>query len=158
MQIAGRARRLYRIGAILLVVALSGWREPPRTGLAESAGPPPGYARIWIYRTDDPYVAQATPYVLINGRIAGIAWLGSAFYRDVPPGVYRITVESRGRDVNQFATVAPVAGQTVYVKIDASNWWAPACRNCEIDTFYSFVVSPPLARAEMAALPAYGGG
>lgn len=159
MPIAEGVRRLCHGGAILLLVALFGWIGLPRTGLAESAGPPPGDARIWIYRTYDPYVAQETPYVLINGRIAGISWLGSAFYRDVPPGTYTITVSpSRGRDVNQFATVALVAGQTVYVKVDASNWWAPACRNCEIDTFYTFVVSPRLAWAEIAAPPAGSGG
>ncbi|MGH7109156.1 MAG: hypothetical protein ACREFK_01875 [Stellaceae bacterium] len=153
MRIADPLRRLCRTGALVLLVALLAATLTPRTGLAETAGPPPGTARIWIYRTYNPYVTQATPYVLVNGRIVGISELGSAFSLDVPPGTYRITVESEGRDVNQFATVAVVTGQTVYVKVSASNWWAAACRNCEIDTFYTAVVSPRLAWLEMSALP-----
>ena len=151
-------RRFCRTGALVLVIALFGSMQLPRAALAQPAGPPPGTARIWIYRNYDPYVTQATPYVLINGRIAGVSELGSAFYRDVPPGIYRITVESRGSDVNQFASVAVVAGQTVYVKVDASNWWAAACRNCQIDTFYTMVVSPQLAQLEMSTLPYYNRG
>jgi hypothetical protein len=146
-------RRFCRTGALVLVIALCGCTQPPPAALAQSAAPPPGMARIWIYRNYEPYVTQATPYVLINGRIAGVSELGSAFYRDVPPGVYRITVQSRGTDVNQFATVALVAGQTVYVKVDAVNWWAAACRNCQINTFYTRVVSPQFARLEMSTLP-----
>lgn len=153
MPIADPLRRLCRTGILALVVALFGAMQLPGAGLAQSAGPPPGTARIWIYRNYEPYVTQATPYVLINGRVAGVSELGSAFYRDVPPGTYRITVESRGSDVNQFATVALVAGQTAYVKVDAVSWWAAACRNCQINTFYTRVVSAQLARLEMSALP-----
>lgn len=157
MRIADPLRRFCRVGALVLAVALIGAMLMPRAGHAGTAGPPPGTARIWIYRTYNPYVTQATPYILINGRIAGVSELGSAFSVDVPPGTYRITVESQGRDVNQFATVALVAGQTVYVKISASNWWAAACRNCEMDTFYTALVSPQFARLEMSTLPMYGG-
>ncbi|HZU90213.1 MAG TPA: hypothetical protein VE993_13235 [Stellaceae bacterium] len=158
MPMTEAVRRLRRSGALILILALFGCAGPPRAGLAESAAPPPGYARIWIYRTYNPYTSQATPYVRINGRIVGVSELGGALYRDVPPGVYTITVDSPGRDVNQFATVALVAGQVVYIKTDANNWWATMCRRCEVDTFYTRVVSPQLAHAEMAALPAYAGG
>jgi hypothetical protein len=157
MPIAEAVCRFCRSGAPLLILVLFGCAGPPPAGLAETAGPPPGYARIWIYRTYNPYTSQATPYVRINGRIVGVSELGSALYRDVPPGVYTVTVDSPGRDVHQFATVALVAGQVVYIKTDANNWWATMCRRCEIDTFYTLVVSPRLAHAEMAALPAYGG-
>ncbi|HJU14938.1 MAG TPA: hypothetical protein VJ770_00585 [Stellaceae bacterium] len=150
-------RRFCRTGVLILVVALFGATEWPQAGHAQGPAPPPGYARIWIYRTYDPYTTQATPYVRINGRITGISELGRAFYRDVPPGVYTITVDSRGRDVNQFATVALVAGQTVYIKVDGNDWWATMCRRCAVDTFYTFVVSPRLAQLEMSALPMYGG-
>lgn len=154
MRIADPLRRLCRTGALVVLVALFGATLTPRAGLAEAAGPPPGHARIWIYRTYNPYVTQATPYILINDRVVGVSELGRAFSLDVPPGIYRITVESEGRDTNQFATVALTAGQTAYVKISASNWWAAACRNCEIDTFYTALVSPRLAWLEMSALPA----
>jgi hypothetical protein len=87
-----------------------------------------------------------------------VARLGSVFYRDVPPGTYLITADSPGRDVNQFARVALAAGQTAYVKVDANNWWAGVCRSCQVNTFYTLLIAPPLARAEMAGLPVAGGG
>ena len=87
-----------------------------------------------------------------------MARLGSAFYRDVRPGSYLITADSPGRDVNQFAQVALAAGQTVYIKVDANDWWAGLCRNCQINTFYTRLMPPGLARAELASLPVADGG
>src|SRR5215469_9131530 len=68
-------------------------------------GPPPGYARIWVYRLDEPSVSLDPAYVRFNGRIVGIAELGGAFYRDVRPSEYYVTVDTLGRDVNQFVRV-----------------------------------------------------
>lgn len=153
MTIVTALRRFWPI----LLIALAGWGQPSIPGRPESAGPPPGYARLWIYRTDNPYVTQSTPYVFINGRLAGISRLGRAFYRDVPPGVYTVTVPSRGRDVNQYASVALVAGQTAYVKVSALNWWAGACWQCRINTFYTLLMNPRLAWLDMQSL-SYGNG
>jgi hypothetical protein len=151
-------RRMCRFGAILGVAAVLGTVVPARSGSAQTTGPTPGTARIWIYRIFEPSITLATPYVRINGAIVAVARLGSAFYRDVPPGTYLITADSPGRDVNQFAHVALAAGQTVYVKVDANDWWAGACRNCQINTFYTRLMPPGLARAELASLPVADGG
>ena len=151
-------RRLCRISATLGVAVLLGTVGPARSGSAETSGPTPGTARIWIYRTFDPSITLATPYVRINGAIVAVAHLGSLFYRDVPPGTYLITADSPGRDVNQFARVALAPGQTVYIKVDANDWWAGACRNCQINTFYTRLMPPGLARAELASLPVADGG
>jgi hypothetical protein len=147
-----------RSAAILGAALLFAATLPPRTGSAETSRPPPGEARMWIYRIDDLFITQQTPEVRINGRIVAVARLGSRFYRDVPPGNYLITADSQGSAPNQFVRVALAAGQTAYVKVDADNWWASA--NCEttVVTFYTLVVNPPLAQAEMASLPIGGGG
>jgi hypothetical protein len=105
-----------------------------------------------------PSITLATPSVRINGAIVSVALLGSAFYRDVPPETYLITADSPGRDVNRFARVALAAGQTVYVKVDANDWWAGLCRSCTIDAFYTRLMAPGFARAEMAGLPVAGSG
>jgi hypothetical protein len=50
-------------------------------------------ARLWFYRL---YISSETlnmTKVPINGVYAGYAQLDSAFYRDVPAGVYHIDVE-----------------------------------------------------------------
>lgn len=151
-------RRICRAGALLCAAAIIAAAMPPRAGLAENAGPPPGNARIWIYRTFDPSVTLQTPYVRINGAIVGVARSGSAFYRDVAPGSYRITADSRGSAPGQFAQVVLAAGQIVYIKVDADNWWTGTCRWCRIDTFYTLLIGPPLAQAEIAGLPVRAGG
>ena len=149
---------LRRAGAILGAAAVLGAAVPARSGFAQTTGLTPGTARIWIYRTFDPSITLATPYLRINGAIVAVARLGSAFYRDVRPGSYLITADSPGRDVNQFAQVALAAGQTVYIKVDANDWWAGLCRNCQINTFYTRLMAPAFARAEMAGLSGAAGG
>jgi len=89
----------------------------------------------------------------MNGVYAGYAQLGGAFYRDVPPGSYHIEVESYGKDFNQSAEVALVAGQEAYVKVDSLRSWASdygVGRTIGRDTFYARLMLPQIARAEIA--------
>jgi len=157
--------RRCRTGVILLLVAFLGWVPSPRPGFAETAGPPPGYARIWIYRYDEPYVSLATPYVRFNGRIVGISQPGGAFYRDVPPGEYDVTVDSEGRDVNQFANVAAAAGQQIYIQVQVSKYWDCGGGGSSIggtgwcrDTFYTRLQLPQVGAAAIAMLSSGGRG
>jgi hypothetical protein len=124
--------RIRWVGAILLAAIVLG-AMVPRPGLAASAEAQPGTARIWIYRTFD--LTLATP--CINGTIVAVSRSGNAFYRDVRPGTYLITADSEGSDVNQLARVSVMAGQTVYIKVDANAWWAGVCRTCQVNTFYT---------------------
>jgi hypothetical protein len=158
MKMLGIPRRIRRAGAILGAAAVLAAAVPARSGFAQTTGPTPGTARIWIYRTFDPSITLATPYIRINGAIVAVARLGSVIYRDVPPGTYLITADSIGQDVNQFAQVTLIAGQTVYIKVDANDWWAGVCRSCQINTFYTLLMDPTFARVEMAGLPGAGGG
>jgi hypothetical protein len=160
MRIPPAVSRLCRTGALILFVAFLGGMQSPPPGPAETAGPPPGYGRIWIYRYYEPYVSLATPYVRFNGRIVGVSEPGAAFYREVPPGNYYVTVDSEGRDVYQFVTVAVVPGQQVYVQVQVSKYWdcggspkgAEWCR----DTFYTRLQLPQVGAAAVAALPLAG--
>ena len=81
-------------------------------GLGRRFAPiPPGSARIWFYRVYDPTESKGRPYIYMNGAIVGISEQGYAFYRDVPAGLYHVSVESYGRDLFQFRDIALVSGQ-----------------------------------------------
>ncbi|MGH7110863.1 MAG: hypothetical protein ACREFK_10595 [Stellaceae bacterium] len=159
MPIPFAVRRFCRTATILLAIGFLGWLSAPPAGLAETAAPSPGYGRIWIYRYNEPYVSLATPYVRFNGRIVGVSTPGGVFYRDVPPGTYHVTVDSEGRDVNQFTTVAVVPGQQVYIQVQVSKYWdcgggggdrgaAGWCR----DTFYTRLQLPQVGTAAIGML------
>jgi hypothetical protein len=131
---------------------------------APPGGPAPGYARIWLYRDYEPYQSLARPYVRFNGAIVAISEPGGAFYRDVAPGQYAVTVDSIGEDVNQFATVAVAAGQQVYLKIEVLGFWyygggtARGGGAWARPTFYTRLQLPQVAAAEIAHSRYYGGG
>jgi hypothetical protein len=128
---------------------------------ATPGGPPPGYARIWVYRLDEPYVSLDRPYVRFNGRIVAISELGGAFYRDVPPGEYYVTVDSEGRDINQFVSVGVMAGQQIYIEVQALQYWD--CGSSDLHnqwcrpTFYTRLQVPQIAAATIAHSRFYGG-
>jgi hypothetical protein len=119
------AARNPRFWALLtMMLALGGCAAMPTTGAAQIPPLPPGMARVWFYRIDAPYITQARPYVRLNGVPIGISEDGGAFYRDVPPGQYYVTVDSYGVDINQFPHVILVPEQTVYLQIIGSQYWA----------------------------------
>ena len=158
MRMTDGLRRFGRSLTLILILAGFGCTQLPQGGVAQTvAPPPPGLARIWIYRVYDPSITLVTPEVRLNGEAVGIAQLSGGFYRDVPPGIYAVTVDSRGVDVNQFAQVALAAGQTVYIKVDAEQSLGTACRDCKVDAFTTRVMSPGLAEAELRGSPGFFG-
>ena len=113
---------------------------------------PAGEARLWVYRLYIPSETLNMTKVSMNGTYAGYAQLGGAFYRDVTPGVYHIEVESYGRDINQSADVALVAGQEAYVRVEPLRSWATGYGHRGMagrDTFYARLILPQTARAEI---------
>jgi hypothetical protein len=162
------ANRLRRggIGVLLLALTVFGVALPGAAPAAAMAWPPavpplsPGLARLWIYRDYEPYDSLARPYWRLNGVIAGISEPGGAMYRDLRPGVYRVTVDCEGMDVDQFVTVGLAAGQQVFVKVLSNVHWDSGGFHggqYQRDTFYTWQVAPPLAIAEMARVPLYNG-
>ncbi|HEV2302925.1 MAG TPA: hypothetical protein VGR91_15270 [Stellaceae bacterium] len=145
-----RTLSLVRVsGLATLFAALFGCAAPvPRAGVGAIAGVPAGAARLWIYRDYEPYETLARPYVRINGRIAGVSEPGGAFHRDLPPGAYRVTVDTVGRDVHQFATITLAPGQTGFVKIESSKLWLSDL-SYRADTFYTRLIPRGVAEKEV---------
>jgi hypothetical protein len=158
-------------GALLLAAAMLGFvpgahavSEPSATAAA-TAPIPPGMARIWLYRAYEPFQSEARPYVRLNGAIAGVSEPVGAFYRDVSPGTYTVTVDSEGRDVNQFTTVSVAAGEQAFVKVMADASWDSGGGGGNMGgaggwarpTFYTRQVQPQAAATEISAMPLYNG-
>jgi len=89
----------------------------------------------------------------MNETIAGISEQGYTFYRDVPAGLYHISVESYGRDLYQFRDIALVPRQQAYVKILSLRSWVESGWNFSRDTFYVLIIPPTLAQAEISNYP-----
>ena len=143
----------------VLLVCIGMLFSPVRATVV-SGGPPPGSARIWLYRDYQPYVTLARPYVRLNGRVVGISEPGGAFYRDVAPGRYEITVDSDGHDVNQFARATVAAGQQIYVEVDAlrsSNCAGGGRGGSCRPTFYTRLRPPEIAASAIANSAFHGG-
>jgi hypothetical protein len=152
--------RLRRAGAaFFLLAAANGCAQIPPTASVAIPPVPPGEARIWFYRDYEPYADGGRPYVAINGTYAGIAELGGAFYRDVPPGHYVATVETYGIDINQVANFDLAPGREAYVKIVSSpNWVEDGDKHTFIrPTNYAWLIPSDVARADVAHLSFYGG-
>ena len=131
-------------------------------GVAAADGAPvaaasPGAARLWIYREYEPGDTLARPFVRLNGAAIAISEPGGSFFRDVPPGVYRVTVDTVGQDVNQFVSIALAAGQTVFVKVESSKLWESDL-NYTADTFYTRVIPPETAQRDLLRARSFGGG
>jgi hypothetical protein len=115
---------LSRAAASILLLSVAACIQPPTTASVAIPPIPPQQARVWFYRDVEPHaVNQTTPYVRLNGAIAGVADQGGAFYRDVPPGHYQIMIEGGGMSPSPSRDVALLAGEQVYVKIGLGASW-----------------------------------
>jgi hypothetical protein len=148
-----RATRWSRwFGAIALFAALCACVTQPTTGSVAIPKVPATMARAWFYREDEPYNGLARPYVRMNGAIIGISELGGAFYRDVSPGAYYVTVESYRRFINQFPHVYLIPGETAYFQVIETSWSSNvgAGRNFARPSFYVWVMPIAIAAPEVA--------
>jgi hypothetical protein len=144
-------------GAILLATA--GCAQPSVTASVSIPPIPAGAARIWFYRDYEPYAGKGLPAIDANGRYVGAAELGGAFYRDVPPGNYVVTVETTGVDFSQVAHLDIAAGQESFVKIVSNPQWFSGGSRTEYErpTFYAWHIPNEIAQADVARLSFYGG-
>jgi hypothetical protein len=114
---SGTTARWSRGLGVAAFVALGACVAQPTTGSVTIPKIPPGMARVWFYREDQPYDGLDRPYVRMNGAVVGISELGGAFYRDVSPGEYFVTVESYRNFVNRFPQVDLMPGETAYFQV-----------------------------------------
>jgi len=112
-----RLRRLPRALGCVLLLAMAGCAQPPPAAPYLATPVAPGTARIWFYRDMNPNDILATPYVRLNGVVAGVSEPGGAFYRDVPPGRYQISADSYYDDLHLDRDVDVAPGAEVYAKV-----------------------------------------
>lgn len=147
---------------IALMLALGGCSQGPTYGSVAAGLPPvpPGQAQIFLYRWLEPYVSLAATTAFLNGTPVGLTQSGTAFYRDVPPGQYTISVTSQGVYPNQFKTVTVRAGQIVYARIGSITTWIPCGGGGSIgggeadcgNTYVVEIIDPAVAQSELQPL------
>jgi hypothetical protein len=153
-------RRLRRTCAAAVLAVAAGCAPLPQTASVAIPPVPPGAARIWVYRAYEPYTDKGLPAVSANGATLGYPEMGGAFFRDVPPGRYHVTVESYGVDVNQSAEADIAPGQEAYIKIVSLPSWVETgdITSFQRPTFYAWLVPGQIGRADVAHLAFQGGG
>jgi hypothetical protein len=148
---------LRRCAAGLLLLLIGCGHLPPTSSVVIPPVPA-GAARIWIYRDGGVYDGLERPYLRLNGQVAGISEPNGAFYRDVPPGHYTVSVDSYGVPYpNQFGQVDLGAGQVAFVKVltmreRVGGGDVVASRAL----YFTQLVAPEAAQAAIATTPFYG--
>ena len=150
-------------GSLALMLALAGCTKLPPTAAYAIPPIPAQEARIWFYRDLDPHGSLATPRLRLNDAVVGVSQPGGAFYRDVPPGHYRISADSYLPDPIQTRDVDLVPGQEVYAKVlSLDNWIQGGGQDAggeyHRDTFYVWLYPPEAARPQIAQSFFYGEG
>src|SRR5438132_9103156 len=82
---SGARRRWWRQLEPGFLLILASYSQLPPTSSVAIPRLPAGEARLWFYRDGGPYEIQASPYLRLNGCVAGISEPDGAFYRDVTP-------------------------------------------------------------------------
>jgi hypothetical protein len=151
--------------AALSLAAAACAQLPPSTAAVAVPPIPAGEARVWFYRVAGPYDSQARPYVRLNEGVVGILEPRGAFYRDVAPGHYHVTIDQAGGDFGTTKDVDLARGQQVYFKIVSSeNWITSGGSGDQGDlgmsrpTFYIWPIPPEVAQGDVAHSPFFGGG
>ena len=136
MELASISRRSWFVLALGAVFAGCASGQPR---VAQTAMPaiPTGTGRIYVYREMN-YEALSYTAIEFNGQQVGAAGPGSVFFRDVPPGSYRITARTRLYQPDQARTVDVAAGESAYVRVIAIP--TPVGGNDGTDAYTSFVL------------------
>ena len=143
------ARRTRMAGAIVILIA--GALVPAlsialslsvQAQYVQPAQPPPGMARVWFLRQFEPAENLSTPWIFVNGSPMTTSQPGTIFYRDFPPGTYTFSVETCGRDVNQFPVVQLVPGIQAEFEVQSLQSFTPPDCPRGAGTFYLRPVSP----------------
>jgi len=141
------------IGTVLLLLALGGC-----VGQGGPAGPryveaaaqvpavPPDRARFFFFRDYEPYESLARPYIRLNGDIVGFSVPGGVWYRDMPPGTYKIAADSPGLYPNQDKSVTVAAGDTIFVQVQSYKSYNSGFDMYDPDTFVIVIIDAAQGR------------
>ena len=148
---------------------LSSWVVPPvllaaclaclsaMPGQAQQQPPlSPGYARVWILRQYEPSDSLRTPPMYINGAPIGASQPGTIFYRDLPAGAYRFTVDSCTQDVGQAAELNLAQGVQVYLEVQSLSSSMRALGCLVNEDFYMRQVDPARVQIYLPQLAYFG--
>src|SRR6266446_4365447 len=137
--------------AVLLLAANCAPLPPTSSVVIPPA--PGGAARIWTYRNDAPNEPNQTPYARLNGQIARVVQPNGAFYRDVSPGYYTVTVDSYGAPyAHKFADFNLGAGQEAFVEVLSMREKVGSGEGLRT-LFFTQLVPPDIARPAIAGTP-----
>jgi hypothetical protein len=148
-------------GAIAFFAALCACASGPTTGRFVIPKVAAGMARAWFYREDEPYSGLDRPYVKMNGAIVDISELGGAFYRDVSPGAYDVTIDSYRNFINQFPNVDLRSGETAYFQVfevGSVSSGVGASREFARPSFYVWAIPAAIAAPQVARSLFYPSG
>jgi hypothetical protein len=152
------------VAAAALSLAAAACSQLPSTASVAVPPIPAGEARAWFYRAAGPYDSQARPYVRMNDGMVGILEPRGAFYRDVAPGHYHVSIDQFGGDFNTTKDVDLARGQQVYFKVVSSeNWITSGGSGDQGDlgmsrpTFYVWSIPAEVAQGDVARSPFFGG-
>jgi hypothetical protein len=147
-------RGFWLLLSLLLLAAIGACAQPlSYAQVAPSlTGPPPGMARLVVYR-DFSYQSPSWVPVFFNGARVSAVGPGYVMLRDVPPGTYDISVASQGLYPDQNKIVAAAPGQIFYAKIETVRGLDPSAnRPVPLTTFVVVLVEPEIAQREIAPL------
>ena len=116
----------------------------------------PGYTRVWILRQYEPSESLRTPVMYINGTPIGASQPGTIFYRDLPAGAYRVTVDSCTTDVGQAADLNLVPGTSVTLEIQSLSSSMRAWGCMVKEAFYVRQIDPARAQIYLPQLAYLG--
>lgn len=151
-------RSLRSFTTLALFAALCACAPQARTDRVAIPKIPPGMARVWFYREDLPYSGFDRPYVKMTAAVVGISELGGAFYRDVAPGKYYVTVNSYRHFINQFPSVDLLPGETAYFQIFEVGAGAGAWKNYARPSYFVWLMPATVGGAAVARSLFYAGG
>ena len=143
-------RRPWLVAAAGLLLAIAGCAQPPAAAPYLSAAPAPGMARIWFYRDMNPNEILATPLIRLNGAVAGVSEPGGAFYRDVAPGRYHISVDSYVQDPHDDADVALAPGAEAFARVQPLDSFVQGGGGYRRNSYVVWLYPPDLARPLIA--------
>jgi hypothetical protein len=146
----------FAVPALALLLAVAG-AVPASATAPQVAAMPAGTARIWFYRVFFPDDTGGMPAVTVNGRTVGYARAGYSFYRDVPAGACRITVDSYLPDPSQTMDLTLAPGTQIYLAIESDPTWIENLRGFRRGT-YALGFEPPRIAAIHLQQATFGSG
>jgi hypothetical protein len=147
--------RRQAVAALLGLVA--GCDTVPQS-LGGTAPPlPHRLARIYVYREPTIYDSTLWTGVTFNDIKVGDCAPGTVFYRDVPPGSYKIEPRSEQLYPGQAKTVFVEPGTSTFAKIQNQPFWGQSPRNTHGTTFTVAIIDPAIGLVEIGRLRLTGG-